>query len=441
MRKVKVFTIVSALFKLLFRVAVKFKRVIIPLTPKNSRRLLKEKVLRLASQLKPTQDNKKIFLNEYESDGVNLIGYARMETGIGESCRIAARSLSSVGIPIGIINYEGTNRARMADYSWEHMEIKNPIYPINIFHINAEQMIEVHANYGNQMFDNKYNIGYWHWELPEFPDEWQGSFKFVNEVWVPSTFVANSISMNSPVPVVKIPHGVEVNITNHRDRAYFNLPKGVFLFLSMYDIKSYQERKNPLASIKAFKQAFGPIDKSVGLVIKVNNAKSDVEEVKSLRRFISDYSNIYLITEVLSRNDTNSLIQTTNSFISLHRSEGFGLGLAEAMYLGKPTIGTNWSANTDFMDNQNSCLVDYELIQVGKDYGPYKANQYWADPDIEHASTFMKRLVSDAEYYHQTSSAGELSIKRDYSPTVVGELIKKRLHYIRHNHGGKDDNY
>ncbi|MEX1029327.1 MAG: glycosyltransferase [Paenibacillaceae bacterium] len=397
---------------------------------------MKGKLLKLAYPLKLKQDNSMLIMNKDHSDGVNLIGYARAEMGIGESCRIAARSLSAVDIPFGIINYTGTNRARMTDHSWKHKEVKEPTYNINIFHINAEQMMEIYASYGNRIFENRYNIGYWHWELPDFPDEWQESFKFVNEVWAPSTFVANSISMNSPVPVVRIPHGIEVNITNYRDRAYFNLPEHAFLFLTMYDIKSYQERKNPLASIEAFKLAFEPNDTSVGLVIKVNSAKSGADELRALEHLISDYSNIYLITEVLSRDDTNSLIQSTNSYISLHRSEGFGLGLAEAMYLGKPAIGTNWSSNKDFMNNQNSCLVNYELIQVGRDHGPYKANQYWADPDVEHASSIMKRLVNDNEYYQRISSTGERTIKRDFSPSVAGGLAKKRLQYIKLNIGG-----
>ncbi|GJM83642.1 hypothetical protein HMSSN139_61380 [Paenibacillus sp. HMSSN-139] len=143
----------------------------------------------------------------------------------------------------------------------------------------------------------------------------------------------------------------------------------------MYDVKSYQERKNPEAAINAFKAAFQPDDTNVGLVIKVNCYKSTLNDLEALDVLIANYKNIYLIKETISRNDVNALLGITDCFVSLHRSEGFGLGLAEAMYLGKPVIGTNWSSNTDFMNNKNSCLVDYELIQVGRDQGPYKAYQ------------------------------------------------------------------
>ncbi|RCX19026.1 glycosyltransferase involved in cell wall biosynthesis [Fontibacillus phaseoli] len=362
--------------------------------------------------------------------GVNLLGYSRAEMGIGESCRIAANNLDAVDIPFGILNFTGTNSARMEDMSWAHKEVTEPAYHINLLHVNAEQMTEIYAHYGNSLFQNKYTIGYWHWELPDFPDEWLEGFNLVDEVWVPSTFVADSVAVKSPVPVVKIPHSIEVKITEPRDRAYFHLPKDAFLFLSMYDVKSYQERKNPKAAVEAFKTAFKPDDFRVGLVLKVNSYKSGSTDIKALETLIGDYQNIHLITDTISRNDVNALLCVTDCFVSLHRSEGFGLGLAEAMYLGKPVIGTNWSSNTDFMDISNSCLVDYTLIQVGNDYGPYKAYQQWADPDVGQAGDYMKRLTADKEFYDKIALAGQKNIKENFSPTAVGKLIQERLNYI-----------
>lgn len=362
--------------------------------------------------------------------GVNLIGYARAEMGIGESCRIAAKSMEAAGIPFGILNFTGTNSARMSDLSWSHKEIPDPLYSINLIHINAEQMMEVYAEYGNSLFQNRYNIGYWHWELPDFPDEWVENFELMDEIWVPSNFVADSISIKSPVPVVKIPHSIKVDIPESRNREFFDLPEAPFLFLSMYDMNSYQERKNPCASIEAFKMAFEPNDFQVGLVLKVNSYNSNPSELNKLYETIGNYKNIYLIKDTISRNDVNALLSVADSFVSLHRSEGFGLGLAEAMYLGKPVIGTNWSSNTDFMSHNNSCPVDYKLVQVGQDYGPYKANQYWAEPDIEHAAYYMKRLVSEEHFYLQIGARGREYIKKNYSPVAVGQLIEKRLEYI-----------
>ncbi|MBD2867957.1 glycosyltransferase family 4 protein [Paenibacillus arenilitoris] len=408
--------------------AIPAKKVASLFIPAHMMQEVKKKLLKSAF---PIEQNKRV-QTHIEAKGMNLVGYARAEMGIGESCRIAARSLSAADIPFGIINFTGTNDARMSDHSWAHKEVKEPLYDVNVFHINAEQMLEIYAHYGSSIFNKRYNIGYWHWELPDFPEKWVENFNFVDEIWVPSNFVAKAISLKSPVPVVRIPHGIEVKIEQPRSRSYFKLPEAnTFLFLTMYDVKSYQERKNPQASIEAFKQAFEKDDMTVGLIVKVNINHAELKEMKQLEEIIGDYRNIYLIKEVLSRNDVNALLVTSDCYISLHRSEGFGLGLAEAMYLGKPAIGTNWSSNTDFMNHNNSCPVNYELVSLGSTYGPYEAYQIWAEPDVSHASYYMKRLVEDTDYRNKISKNGEQTIKLEFSPQKVGHLVKKRLEYIK----------
>nr|WP_240479926.1 glycosyltransferase family 4 protein [Paenibacillus fonticola] len=420
-------TIKNVLYRIAYKMAVVFKPVILPLFPQRIRQKAKKMLLKKAFPIEKKSGNQSL---TNLSNGINLIGYSRAEMGIGESCRIAARNLDAVEIPFGILNFIGTNSARMQDFTWSHREMEAPLHSVNLFHINAEQMTEVYAHYGNSLFQGRYNIGYWHWELLDFPDEWIDNFNLVDEVWVPSTFVADSVAMKSPVPVVKIPHSIKVDLVEPRNREYYHLPKDAFLFLSMYDVKSYQERKNPRASIEAFKAAFAPDDLHVGLVLKVNCYKSGQTDLELLDSLIANYQNIYLIKETLNRNDVNSLLSITDCFVSLHRSEGFGLGLAEAMYLGKPVIGTNWSSNIDFMNDSNSCLVDYTLIALGEDYGPYKGYQYWADPNIHHAAQFMKRLVDDEDYYRSIALAGQKYIQEQYSPEAVGRLIQKRLDYI-----------
>lgn len=417
----------SFLYKRLYKFVVKLKPIAVRLFPFETRQRIKQSLLKTAF---PIEKEGRLSSIQDRLSGVNLVGYSRAEMGIGESCRIAAKSMDAVHIPFGIINFIGTNSASMNDNTWVHKEISEPRYNLNIFHINAEQMIEIYAHYGNSIFKDRYNIGFWHWELPDFPDEWKESFNLVDEIWAPSTFVVDSIAQKSPVPVVKIPHSIEVNITEKRDRGYFNLPEEAFLFLTMYDLKSFQARKNPQASIKAFQRAFDPEDTSVGLVIKVNSAKQGLKELDELYQLIGGYTNIYLVDRTLSRNDTNALISVIDSYVSLHRSEGFGLGLAEAMYLGKPVIGTNWSSNIDFMDFNNSCLVDYTLVQLDEDHGPYKSYQYWADPNVEHASMYMRTLYDDNNFYKRISSNGEEHIKKYYSPQAVGEIINRRLEYI-----------
>lgn len=421
----------------IYNASIKMKPLALKLIPASKKMQLKEfkqklqraayPSIEIASQVNTTITLVKPIIHE---KGINLIGYVRSETGVGESCRLAAKAYDKVDIPFGIINYDVGNPARSTDISWKHKESNSAAYNVNIFHVNADQMPVVFANLGEDLFSSRYNIGYWHWELPDFPDEWKSSFNCVNEIWVPSQFIVDCISAKSPVPVVRIPHGIELILPTGTTRSDFRLEKKAFLFLTMYDTYSYQERKNPNAVIEAFMEAFGPLDTTVGLVIKVNHSKNNPEELEILKEKFKGFTNIYIIAETLSRENVNALINCTDCFVSLHRSEGFGLGLAEAMYLGKPVIGTNWSANIDFMNYKNSCVVNYKLIQVGRDLGPYKAYQYWADPDISHAAFYMKKLVSDPEYYQQMANEGQKTIQTNFSPKAVGEKARNRLKNI-----------
>ena len=363
--------------------------------------------------------------------GINLIGYARTESGLGESCRLAANAITTTNVPFGIIDYQ-KNPSRKNDFSWLHKEIKKPIYQTNIFHINAYELFMGYKSrkLPQQYFRNHYNIGFWHWELPEFPDEWNSSFQLVDEIWVPSSFIYESISKKSPVPVLRMPHGIKVNISNSFNRESWGLPHNQFLFLCMFDTLSFQERKNPQAVIEAFKSAFSGESSPVGLVIKVNSSCYVSNELNDLKMRINGFSNIYLIDTVLTRDEVNCLINSIDCYISLHRSEGFGLPLAEAMYLGKPVIATNWSGNIDFMNSTNSCPVNYRLINIGDDYGPYKAYQKWAEPDVEHAANYMKKIVKDEEWRKKLSSMGKESIRFHFSPGKIGNMYKKRLQYL-----------
>lgn len=366
-------------------------------------------------------------------NGVNLIGYIRTEIGLGEACRLMAKAFDAVELPFGIVNFAdpGARSARNDDRTWIHKEMDEAPFNVNFFHMNASNLRAAYDHpfhpLGKDVFRNRFNIGYWAWELPEFPDEWCSSFELVNEVWAPSQFIADSVQQKSPHPVVKIPHAVHVKNDNSYDRKTFGLPNEQFLFLTMYDTHSTKARKNPQAVIKAFKKAFPPDDSSVGLVVKVNNPRSNPNDLEELMQQMEGYANIYFIQQILSRDQVDTLINSTDCFVSLHRSEGFGLVMAEAMYLGKPVIGTNWSGNIDYMNSDNSCPVDYKLVPVGRDIGPYKAHQVWANPDTEHAAYYMRRLVQDAKWRSLIAHNGRQTIRSEYSPWVVGQQVKKRL--------------
>lgn len=367
--------------------------------------------------------------------GINLIGYIRSEHGLGEAARLTANCLEASGIDWIAYDFETGNPSRKSDQRYQD-KIKQFIkYDISIININADQFPLLRNNTSSDLW-HTYRIGIWYWELPEFPDKWVKAFADVDEIWAPTQFIADclkKVSTPPPCPIYYMPPGIYYNLPDLTTytRAYFGLPENAFLFLNMFDIYSFSGRKNPEAVVAAFKEAFLPDDTSVGLVLKINNSGYGDSVKEKLTDLIGEYKNIYILAKTLPRAAVNGLINICDAAVSLHRSEGLGLLCEEAMYYGKPVIATGWSGNMDFMTSENSCLVNYELIHVGSDIGPYEAWQIWADPSISDAAAYMKRLVSEPDYYKKIASAAKETIHTHFSPECCGQKMKDRLNQIR----------
>lgn len=361
-------------------------------------------------------------------EGINLVGYFRAVKGISEAARSSALALDSAKIPYTVNDYE------FGIPEWQRIAVMpNSQYGdgfefnTNLIHVNPPQLPYLWSSFKKENLTSRYNIGVWYWELPELPDEWQPAFGLVDEIWAATQFIFDSVSAKAPIPVVKIPPCIYPVYNQQLKRSDYNLPAERFLFLCAYDVLSIQARKNPLGAVDAFKRAFPKDDMSVGLVIKVNNAAENPREIRQLYSYLNGYSNCYVIEEVFDKPIFNSLLNVVDAYVSLHRSEGFGLIPAEAMSFGKPVIMTRWSGNLDFMTPNNSCGVDYKLVPVSGQSGPYMSGQFWADPDIDHAAFLMQRLISDKQYYSEISSQAQKTIRDDFSPHQIGQLIKKRM--------------
>ncbi len=361
--------------------------------------------------------------------GVNLIGYIRADMGLGEGARSDARALAAASLDFGIINFETGNPASMTNDLWRHKEILNAPYDINLIHINGDFLPTVVSELPTHFLAGRYNIAYWAWELEDLPEQWIPSLQFVDEIWVPSEFVKQAVEKVSNCPVITIPHNVDLLPNSTYGRSHFGIPEDTFAFLAMYDTRSIAERKNPRAALEAFKQAFAGSDDSVCLVLKLNNATD--ESVADLRKLIGDQDNVLILDKRHSRQEVDALLTQIDCFVSLHRSEGFGLGPTEAMSLGKPCILTNWSGNTDYMTPENCLAVDYELITIEQDFGPYNAGQRWADADVAQAAQFMSQLAGDRKLAAQIGRKAKESIKANFSPEAVGKTIVARLSEIR----------
>jgi glycosyltransferase involved in cell wall biosynthesis len=365
-----------------------------------------------------------------EEDGANVIGYVRSEHGLGQSLRLFSNALRAVEYPHVLLDFTVGNPNRTNDNSLEHLIVEQPRYGINVFHINADQMPVVHQNLPAAFFKDRYNIGFWHWELPELPDAFLSGFNGLDEVWVPTGFVHDAVSRKSPVPVVKIPHAIQFE-AEPCGRADFGLPERRFLFLTMYDFSSYQERKNPKGALDAFDHAFSRDDTRVALVIKTQNSRHHPQALAELEAWLEGRENVVWLDRTLTRQEVYNLESLCDSYLSLHRSEGFGLGPAEAMYLGKPVIATNWSGSTEFMRQDNSFPVNYELVAIETSIGVYEQGQVWAAPDIEHAAWLMRQAVNDPALCERIGRAAQHSIRTGLSPLRIGRMLQERLRFIQ----------
>ncbi|MGC4050680.1 MAG: glycosyltransferase family 4 protein [Paludibaculum sp.] len=360
--------------------------------------------------------------------GVNLVGYFRSETGVGESVRAACGALRAASVPISLRAADEAGYCRTRDRSVGPMSAEFP-YSTNLIHVNADQAAHVAAQLGARFFRNRHNVGYWAWELEEFPDRWSDAFSHYQELWTPSEFCSQAIREKSPVPVYTIPHAVRPAVSGSLDRQHFGFRPGQFVFLTAFDVLSVVERKNPLASIRAFLAAFGA-NPDFQLVVKVNNAATAPREFRKTLESVTSACaspNIRVFDATLSRNEMHALTQCADCIVSLHRSEGFGLHIAEAMYFGKPTIVTNYSGNVDFTRSDNSMLVDYRLVPVGQGCLPYDEHSRWAEPDVEHAASHMRTIVADAALRARLSAAAGDFVRANLSPAAVGQLMMDRL--------------
>lgn len=346
------------------------------------------------------------------SEGLNIVGYFSHDTGVGESARLCRVACEAVGLPHQMIDAGD--------------ETQHAMYRSTVFHVNADQLPEVHRRLQHVFDAASYNIGCWHWELPELPDALAQSAAPLDEIWAPSAFIERAVSSKVSVPVIHMPHGVEVTEIETCSAEEFGVPPGRFTFLCMFDFASVMERKNPLGAVDAFRRAF-PDDAPAALLIKAGRADRYRREYAELANQLRGIPNVYLTDRMLPRAGVNGLIAACDAVVSLHRSEGFGLILAEAMYLGKPVVATGWSGNMDFMNPTNSCPVAYELVTLDRAHGPYRAGQLWAEPDVDDAARLIRRVFDDADFRNEIGARARDTIRSRFSPAAAGARYRDRL--------------
>jgi glycosyltransferase involved in cell wall biosynthesis/SAM-dependent methyltransferase len=360
--------------------------------------------------------------------GVNVVGFFRAEFGQGEAARRVVAALERAGLPFSPITYGRVPHRQ--DHPFEGDGTMGS-HPSNILCLNAEHLLQFVQDGGRELLRHRSSAGLWFWETNRFPRQLRPALDFLDEVWVASDFVREAIAAETSKPVLTFPLPVLVPEQPSLTRADVGLPEDAYVFLFVFDFFSTIERKNPLGLIEAFKRAFPEPGRELLYLKSINGdrARADLRQVQEAAAGRPDIvvSDGYVDGERLT-----ALTALCDCYVSLHRSEGFGLTIAEAMAFGKPAIATGYSGNLAFMDEESSYLVPYSLTSLGQAVGPYPAGTIWADPDLGEAARLLREVSEDPERARKRGEAGRKAVESRQSVERAAAFLAERVPELEH---------
>ena len=329
--------------------------------------------------------------------GVEVVGFFHSASGIGESARLCALQLQQSGIKVRCTSVEKMfGKPQETEWKFADSAELDEI-GCRIFHLNPPMMPPVAIRMGLSHYARIYNIGYWAWELEEIPVEWTRAIRYVNAICCPSEFTAQTLRKYTRKPVITVPHPVTLGNARPNIRAYLGLADDAFVVTTLFSFGSALERKNPYAAVAAFVAVCDGVE-DAWLILKSSHGGCSAAK-QAFLDYIQPYSRVRLIDDVWEKDQVLGLIQAADVYLSLHRSEGFGLPIAEAMLAGTPVVVTDWSGSRDFCDADNSFPVPYRLIPVQSSHPEFAGLQHaqWADPDHAAAAATLRRIYTQRD--------------------------------------------
>ena len=360
------------------------------------------------------------------SAGVNVLSHFCYPSGIQQAALAYKTALEATGFSTSCRDVPaGVQAALLPRTDWLGLET----FPATVITVapypHFEQCYRIS---GLARRDGVYRIAYWAWELDTIPEEWVKLAEAVDEIWAPTQFVVDAMRTRMTRPVHEMLPGVLMGEAEEVPRAGFGIAPDRYVFLFMFDMLSEFERKNPLAVVQAFRAAFTR-DEAATLIVKVSRGSADAAAMERLHAAAHDH-NVIIIDESVSRAAAFGYLQMCDCFVSLHRSEGFGLGMAEAMLLGKPVIATGYSGNLAFMHAGNSLLVDHTMTEIGTDGPIYKKGNRWAEPSVEHAAALMRQVFEHRDEAAQLGSIARAELSEKLALRSAGQRMAERLESV-----------
>lgn len=353
---------------------------------------------------------------------VVVAGMFRTASGLGAWARSSYHALVAAGYDVVAVDLSSALAPLDFDCDIPLSEFPLEQQGTLIIYANAPEIPSSLRKLGLRRKHDWRIIAAWAWELELFPDGWEAAFPFISEIWTLSEFAARAFRSHHNAPRVRVVP-ISVNPPEGLSRGGLQSARPVFRVVAMADALSSLKRKNPLGAIAAFKAAFGG-DPTCHLTVKVRNLGSEDELSLELRNALAGANNITLIESSLSEADTWNLIASADVLISLHRAEGFGLSIAEAMAVGVSVVATGWSGNLQYCNDEVAALVPYELVRVRDQSRQYEGKGLiWAEPNIAEAVKLLHRLRSDSQWRQKLVVDARAQVRKVCAPEVIQALL------------------
>lgn len=364
--------------------------------------------------------------------GVRFVGYVEGGLGLGQTLRslISAYGLHSSRFAIYPFRI-GIETRMIGPFQPERYNFFSR-YKVTVLDVTAEQLPTVYNNISPHLLQGSKVVLRPFWELPAAPQDWAPQLERVDEIWAPNAFVGEAFRKIFKGDIHIVRPCVDVTDGPFLSRKELGLAENIFYYLFSFDYYSFPSRKNPLAVLRAFASAFPDGGENVGLVIKTNGNRHDYPAISAALQDAADRdSRIQIIERDVPRQRMVSLIRACDCYVSLHRSEGFGSGMAEAMLLGRRVVGTNFSGNTDFLSEKTGFPVDYDLVPVPAGEYPWSEGQVWADPRHESAVAALRTAYFDTAEAETRAAAGQALIRESFGPHAVGAAVAARVEALQ----------
>lgn len=366
--------------------------------------------------------------------GVNLFGFFKGERahgtsvrlGLGEVARGLARGLEHAGIPFVTIPYRPASSSPPNESgAWRDQAV----YDTNLICLNADYLGHFLADAGTDFFTGRTSIAFWFWETSRFRLDPRTPIACLDEVWVASSYVREAVAAEVDIPVVVAPLPIELPPAPTRSRSELGLPDG-YLFLFVFNFVS-AVRKNPMAVLDAFTRAFAPSEGPVLVLKSVNGRERKPHLLAELERAARARPDVVVLDRFVSEDENRAMIACCDCYVSLHRSEGLGLTITEAMAYGKPVIATGYSGNVDLMDEQSSYLVPYRLTGVPADWWAYVPGAEWAEPDVAVAAEVMRRVWENPKEAQARGEEARDQLLERFTLERTADFLSRRLADLR----------